>query len=141
MSNPWEIAPEEIQSDIGMIPKGDYLVQVERANAKQTDKYLAAEMMLRVIEGEYEGRVVFDFMIVQRFDGSDGGVSYGRSKFGKLCGAADIKADQPEDLVDAVVIASVKQGKAKDGYDAKNEVTGYKKSETDSFDTSEPTAW
>jgi len=136
MTNPWEVSQEEdLDIKLEMLPKGKYLVQVVNAEERRKDgAYLAASTKLRVIDGEHEGRVVTDFLIVERFDNKDCRIS--RARFRDLCVAADVRPSSPEELIDSVVVAEIEPGD--DGW---HDVTGYKKSDADSFDTSEPTAW
>lgn len=123
---------------IAPIPKGDYdceIVKVERKkidNARATGE--SAKFQLRVIDGEYKGRVVFASHIVEYRSkiGEDEKAAtterIGRVQFSRLCMALGIKTKQPLSTLEGKVVRA-KVIIRKNGDRDDNDVQTYERSQ------------
>lgn len=119
-----QVAPQESFSPL---PAGEYLVMVTNTELKQTKagtgSYLSVD--LQIIEGEYEGRKIWDNITLQ--NPNQTAVNIGQKQLSSLCHATgELHVQDSEQLHDKLVIAVVGVRPAKGDYDASNNVKAYK---------------
>lgn len=108
------------------LPAGKYKVVISASEEKQTKSgngsYLQLE--LTVIDGEHEGRKVFDRLNLNNPNQQAAGIA--RASLSAICRAVGVKTPQhSSELHDIPLVAKVVVRPAKDGYDASNDVKAY----------------
>jgi len=109
------------------IPPGAYQCLVEKIVVKATKdgQGKIANVQLKVTEGEHVGRVVFDGINVM--NKSDKAQAIGRGQLAALLEAAGMPgARDLAQVIGSEVLVNVKIQAAKDDYEARNIVRGYK---------------
>lgn len=115
-------------SDFDVIPPGLYLVEVEKtekAKSKKGDRML--KLQLNILEGEYEGRKLFDQIMLTHAESPKAAlIGLQRLKMLKVA-VGNPTTTVEHDLWMVPIIAKVKIQKDKTGeYGDKNQVTAYK---------------
>ena len=109
------------------IPAGEYPVIITASELKytkdKTGQYI--ELMLEIQDGEYSGRKLFDRLNL--FNNNRQAVEIAQRQLAQICHAVGVlQVHDSEQLHYKPLIAIVRVRHAKDGYEAKNEVKGYK---------------
>ena len=93
----FDVANEEGTPPISLLPPGKYAAEIEEAYVVATKNGAgqAVNLKWRVVEGEYENRVLFQFVLIQHT--SADAQRFGRQKFKDICYACGI-ADPVDDL-------------------------------------------
>lgn len=118
-------APDVVSSD--PIPAGDYKVMVDSTEVKRTKNGdgMMAVVALKVVEGEYAGRLVWDRILFAH--PNEKAAAMGQARLKSLCTACGWTQRLSDTAVlhDKVVLAKVKVAAGRDGYDPSNEVKKY----------------
>lgn len=118
---------EVVADDYTNIPDGDYPVIIESAEAKpHADGHgKRLSFKVRITDGDYRGRTLYDGLsVVHRNEMAQ---SIAKRKLKALIEASGGRAERPSDLVGVECVAKIGMSKARDGYEAKNEVKAYKR--------------
>jgi len=131
-----KIQVEGLQADAGKmnepIPAGRYLLEVSGIEETETKQSQPPKPMLKlkykVQEGEYEGRIVFDNMVLPNTNMGDDANRMARSRLKALINACGISLEaddfDTQDLIGARFIGVVTI-RAEKGYDPSNSVKNY----------------
>jgi len=116
----------EPQKAFELLPPGKYKVVISDSEEKQTKRgdgsYL--RLTLTVIDGEHEGRKLFDNLNLNNPNDQAAGIA--RATLSAICRAVGVPTPQASsDLHDIPLIAVVKIEPAKGEYEAQNRVKGY----------------
>lgn len=114
-------------NDFDPIPNGEYPVMAVASEMRPTKagtgQYLQLE--LEVMDGPYKGRKVWDRLNLD--NPNEKAVQIAKAQFAALCTAVGVPTPQDSSqLHNRPVIAKVRVSPARDGYDASNDVKGYK---------------
>lgn len=109
------------------LPAGEYAVVITDSEWKATKagngQYL--NLRLDVIEGEYQGRVIYDLLNLQ--NPNPKATEIAQKTLSQICRAVGVMAPQDTvELHDKPMVAKVGIEPPRDGYDAKNKVKAYK---------------
>lgn len=124
--------PQEVQitNDFQPLPAGEYLVEVEKSEVKDTKnldgKYL--NFQFKVLDQRFNGRVLFDIAMIES-DRSDENMMKAlqgaREKITLMCQAAGKpQAQDSDELIGIPMIAKVKVKEGRDGLE--NSIVTYK---------------
>lgn len=121
--NAEEVAPV---GDYELMPEGMYTMIVDASEVK-TPKSGNGEMLsltLKIVDGKYDGRLVFENITLQ--NANEKAVQIGKGKLSALCRAVGVlQLTDSTQLHDKPFLAKLKIGKARDGYEPRNEVAKY----------------
>lgn len=116
----------EPNKPMDLLPPGKYRVVISDSESKQTKAGDGSYLMLTltVIEGEHEGRKLFDRLNLDNPNPT--AVEIAKRTLSAICRAVGVMTPQASsDLHDIPLIAAVKVTPAKGEYEAKNEIKGY----------------
>lgn len=118
----------ENKGGFGAIPAGEYRVKIESAEMKQGPKSEYVSLQLRVLDGEYANRVLFDNLILGNNDISEKRLN----NFFDACGFDGGTHDaDTNDLVGIEIIVETYVEDKKDGYGEKARVRVFKSALTE----------
>lgn len=121
-------ASEIATSSFGVLPAGDYLVQITDSSVGQNSKQTGVNLKLTfdVIDGEYKGRKVFDSLCIQHSSAKAQQIAQeSLAKIVKSIGFAG-KLEDSAALHHKPLKITVKIREASGGYNEQNDVTDYK---------------
>lgn len=136
--NAASVAPK---SSFDPLPAGWYVAQVtdSAVNPAKSGNGMRMSLTLDIIDGEFKGRKVFTGLNVQHSDPQTEQIS--QEQLSALChavGVLDLK--DTAQLHMKPVMVKLKVREAKNGYDASNDVSGYKKVDASAPNGGAPTA-
>ena len=113
-------------NDFSLLPDGEYPIIVEKATSKaHADGHgKRVNLTLKVTEGPFQGRVVFDGLSVVHRSEKAAQIALQRIK--ALLKSARATDTRLSSMIGLECIAVVKTGKAQEGYEPRNEVKNYK---------------
>jgi Protein of unknown function (DUF669). len=129
----------EVTDSYDPIPAGWYSVMITDSEFKATSAGTGQYLKLRfdVIEGEHQGRVIFTNLNLD--NPNPKAVEIAQKDLAQICHAVGVMApDDSTELHDKPLQAKVTIRPARDGYDAQNEVKGYRAMEGASAAPSAP---
>lgn len=118
-----EVEPTE---SFDPIPAGKYKAIITESEMKPTKAGTGEYLSLRldIIDGEYEGRVIFDILNLD--NPNDEAVRIARKQLSAICRAVSVMTpEDSSDLHDKPMIIKVGIRPASNGYDASNSVKAY----------------
>jgi len=122
----------EPQGSLDPIPAGWYTAIITDSEMKETKSLTGEYLQLRldVVEGDHEGRVVFDRLNLKNSNRT--AVEIAQRQLSAICRAVGVMQPQDSsDLHDRPLRVKVSIRPARDGYDASNEVKAYSALEAD----------
>ena len=117
----------EIKNDFDPIPAGWYTAIISASEMKPTrdgyGEYLS--LSFQIIEGEYQNRLIFARLNLK--NQNETAVTIARQDLAAICRATGIMQPQSsQEFHDKPMMVKVKVRPAKDGYEASNDICGYK---------------
>lgn len=113
----------------GLLPKGKYLLICDEAELKDSANGQYIKVKFKVLEGEYEGRIIFQNYTVVHSNEQAAKIGRGQLKnFLECAGAKSYALRSPVDLIGLRAMASIKIEEGKDGYSDQNKVSSFSKS-------------
>lgn len=108
------------------LPVGTYPVAVTSAERKDNDKGWGLKVVLTVLDGEYQGRQVYEQYNLSHTNADT--VRIAQEQFSALCHVTGVlKPRDPSELLNLPFQVKVKIQAAEKGYDARNRITQYLK--------------
>jgi hypothetical protein len=122
---------ERRPSSFDPLPAGDYPMLISKIEAKKTrdEQSIQAVVELTVTDGQYVGRKVWTRLTMKTVRTDEKGqqsLSIGQRQIAEMMDAVGIVGQSLAPLVGCDVVVKLKVRPAANGYDASNDVAGYK---------------
>jgi hypothetical protein len=122
---------ERRPSSFDPLPAGDYPMLISKIEAKKTrdEQSIQAVVELTVTDGQYVGRKVWTRLTMKTIRTDEKGqqsLSIGQRQIAEMMDAVGIVGQSLAPLVGCDVVVKLKVRPAANGYDASNDVAGYK---------------